>query len=49
MNDFIYRLLFILKGGEPCLDDNEPIKTEKETNDAIIFIDPDPYAYLDEK
>jgi len=49
MKDFIYRLLFILKGGEHWLDDNEPIKTDEETNDSIIFIDPDPYAYLDEK
>ena len=49
MKGFLRRLVFILKGGDPWLDDNEPIKTEKETNDSIIFIDPDPYAYLDEK
>ena len=48
MKDFIYGLLFILKGGEPLLDDNEPIKAEKETDDSIIFIDPYPYLYLDE-
>lgn len=48
MKGFFGRLFFILKGGEPWLDDNEPTKTEKETNDSIIFIDPDPYAYLDE-
>ena len=49
MKGFLRRLVFILKGGDPWLDDNEPIKTEKETNDSITFIDPDPYAYLDEK
>ena len=49
MKEFFNRLFFVMKGGDPWLDDNEHIKTEKETNDSIIFIDPDPYAYLDEK
>tara|TARA_B100000282_G_C31651647_1_gene453313 strand:- start:748 stop:897 length:150 start_codon:yes stop_codon:yes gene_type:complete len=46
---FLRRLVFILKGEDPWLDHNETIKTEKETKDSIIFIDPDPYSYLDEK
>ena len=48
MKGFFRRLFFILKGREPWLDDDQPIKIEKETNDSIFFIDPDPYFYLDE-
>ena len=43
---FFGRLFFILKGGDPWL--NEPIKNEKETKDSIILTDPNPYLYLDE-
>ena len=48
MKGFFLRLFFILKGGDPLIDENESIKTEKETNDSIIYIDPDPFAWLDE-
>ena len=49
MKEFFNRLFIVFKGGDTWLDDKKPIKTEKETDDSIIFIDPDPYAYLDEK
>tara|TARA_Y100000589_G_scaffold70592_1_gene62840 strand:+ start:167 stop:313 length:147 start_codon:yes stop_codon:yes gene_type:complete len=48
MKEFFRRLFIVLKGGEPWLDDNEPIKTEKDSNDSIILTDPAPYLYLDE-
>ena len=48
MKEFFRRLFIVLKGGDPWLYDNEPIKTEKETNDSIILTDPYPYLYLDE-
>ena len=48
MKGFFRRLVFILKGRDPWLDDNEPIKNEKVTNKSIILTDPDPYLYLDE-
>ena len=48
MKEFFRRLFIVLKGGEPCLDDNEPIKTEKDSNDSIIFTEPASYLYLDE-
>ena len=48
MKGFFFRLFSVLKGGEPWLDNDLHLKTKKETNDSIIFVDPDPYAYLDE-